>query len=82
LTWNFVGYGAALDMKFGSGWSGSFSYESGNQNVTPQLAVTEYYASLDYALLDKTTLSFRYFKTTTGTTNSNNFYRVQLTTSF
>ena len=82
LAWNFVGYGAALDMKFGGGWSGSFSYESGNQNVTPQLAVSEYYASLDYALLDKTTLSFRYFKTTTGTTNSNNFYRVQLTTSF
>jgi hypothetical protein len=82
LAWNFVGYGAALDMKLGGGWSGSFSYESGNQNVTPQLAVTEYYASLDYALLDKTTLSFRYFKTTTGTTNSNNFYRVQLTTSF
>ena len=81
LTWNFKGYGAALDYKISENWSGSLSYESGNQNVG-NAPVTEYYASFDYAVAPKSTLSFRYFKTTVGTTDSNNFYRVQLTTSF
>ncbi len=81
LLWNFKGYGAALDYKISANWSGSLSYESGNQNVG-NAAVTEYYASFDYAVAPKSTLSFRYFKTTVGTTDSNNFYRVQLTTSF
>jgi hypothetical protein len=81
LTWNFKGFGAALDYKISANWSGSLSYESGNQNVG-NAAVTEYYASFDYAVAPKSTLSFRYFKTTVGTTDSNNFYRVQLTTSF
>jgi hypothetical protein len=81
LTWNFKGYGAALDYKISANWSGSLSYESGNQNVG-NAPVTEYYASFDYAVAPKSTLSFRYFKTTVGTTDSNNFYRVQLTTSF
>ena len=82
LAWNFTGWGAALDMKIGSGWSGSFSYESGNQKVTPALAVQEYYASLAYALAPQTTVSFNYFKSSVGGVDSNNFYRVQLNYSF
>jgi hypothetical protein len=81
VTWNFNGWGTALDFKISSNWSGSLSYESGTKNVGGA-AVTEYYASLDYAVAPKSTLSFRYFKTTVGATDSNNFYRVQLTTSF
>jgi hypothetical protein len=81
LTWNFNGWGTALDFKISSNWSGSLSYESGTKNVGGA-AVTEYYASLDYAVAPKSTLSFRYFKTTVAPTDSNNFYRVQLTTSF
>jgi len=82
LAWNFTGWGAALDMKIGSGWSGSFSYESGNQKVTPALAVQEYYASLAYALTPQTTVSFNYFKSSVGGVDSTNFYRVQLNYSF
>jgi hypothetical protein len=81
LTWNFNGWGTALDYKISANWSGSLSYESGTKNVGGA-AVTEYYASFDYAVAPKSTLSFRYFKTTVGATDSNNFYRVQLTTSF
>jgi hypothetical protein len=81
LTWNFNGWGTALDYKISANWSGSLSYESGTKNVGGA-AVTEYYASFDYAVAPKSTLSFRYFKTTVGTTDENNFYRVQLTTSF
>jgi len=81
LTWNFNGWGTALDYKISANWSGSLSYESGTKNVGGA-AVTEYYASFDYAVAPKSTLSFRYFKTTVGATDENNFYRVQLTTSF
>jgi hypothetical protein len=82
VTWNFNGWGAALAMNFGSGLTATFPYESGNQTVTDGSSDTEYYASLGYALASGTTLSFNYFKWSLGGVDQDNFYRIQLTTSY
>jgi hypothetical protein len=81
LAWNFVGYGAALDMNLGSSLSASVSYESGNQTVG-NAAVTEYYGKLQYALAANTTISFNYWKATMAGADYDNFYRIELLTSF
>jgi hypothetical protein len=82
LAWNFNGWGGALDTKFGSNWTGSFSYESGNQTITGGSTVQEYYASLGYALTSGATIEFKYFNWKLGGVDQANFYRVQFTTSY
>lgn len=84
VTWNFNGFGAALDAKFGGGWSGSFSYESGNTTLTPTVSVQEYYANVGYTLSPNTTLGFYYYNEQLGgaPVGNNQFYRVQLSTSY
>jgi hypothetical protein len=81
-TWNFNGWGVALDTKFGGPWSGSFSYESGNTTLTPTVAVVEYYANIGYSLSSATTLGFYYYNWKLAGADQANFYRVQLTTSY
>jgi hypothetical protein len=81
LAWNFVGYGAALDMNLSSNWSASVSYESGNQTVG-NAAVTEYYGKLQYALAQNTTISFNYWKATMAGADYDNFYRIEMLTSY
>jgi hypothetical protein len=81
LGWNFVGYGAALDMNLSSNWSASVSYESGNQTVG-NAAVTEYYGKLQYALAQNTTISFNYWKATMAGADYDNFYRIEMLTSY
>jgi hypothetical protein len=81
LAWNFVGYGAALDMNLSSNLSASVSYESGNQTVG-NAAVTEYYGKLQYALAANTTISLNYWKATMAGADYDNFYRIELLTSF
>jgi hypothetical protein len=81
LAWNFVGYGAALDMNLSSNWSASVSYESGNQTVG-NATVTEYYGKLQYALAANTTVSFNYWKATLGGVDYDNYYRIELLLSY
>jgi hypothetical protein len=82
VAWNFNGFGAAVDTKFGSNWTGTFSYESGNQTTTGGSTVQEYYGSLGYALTTGATLEFKYFNWKLGGVDQANFYRVQFTTSY
>jgi len=82
VTWNFNGWGAALDTKLASNWTGSFSYESGNQTITGGGTVTEYSANLGYALTPGATLSFVYNKYQLAGADVANFYRIQFTTSY
>jgi hypothetical protein len=80
-SWNFNGWGAALALKIGGGWSGTFAYETGTQNVGGQ-SVNEYLAQLDYPLADRTTLSFVYLNAQLAGVVQDNFYRIQLTYSY
>jgi hypothetical protein len=82
VAWNFNGWGAAVDTKFGSNWTGTFSYESGNQTITGGSTVQEYYGSLGYALTTGATIEFKYFNWKLGGVDQANFYRVQFTTSY
>ncbi len=82
VTWNFNGWGAAVDTKLAANWTGSFSYESGNQTITGGSTVTEYSANLGYALTPGATLSFVYNKYSLGPSDVANFYRIQFTTSY
>ena len=84
LGWNMAStFGAALDLKFSSALSGSFSYESGNQKVGG-LSFKEYYFSLAYALAPKTTVSLNYWRAEQPAPGGvyDDFYRVQLNYSY
>jgi hypothetical protein len=82
VAWNFNGWGGALDTKFGSNWTGTFSYESGNQTITGGSSVTEYYGALGYALTPGGTIAFKYYKTQLGGADQLNFYRIEFTSSY
>lgn len=93
-NWNFQGWAATLGLKFTPDLSGTFTYESGNTLVASNgtgvgggpvpagATVQEYYASFDYSLATRTTLSLRYLRRTVGGADSANAYRVQLTYSY
>jgi hypothetical protein len=82
VTWNFNGWGGAVDTKFGANWTGSFSYESGNQTITGGSTVQEYYGSLGYAVTSGATIAFKYFNWKLAGVDQANFYRVEFTTSY
>lgn len=81
-AWNFKGFGAALSLDFGSGWSGSFAYESGDQKITGGSSVQEYWAEFAYALAQNTAIKFNYLKAQLGGVDQDNRYRVEFTYSY